>query len=746
MNADNVHPLRAPDRRIHSKVVAADADVRGLIPGGEKITKPVIFASDAWELAGHPTWKTKVGEQTKLVFAGVPVQWRTAVKEWTLLCLNPALAHQWAPDDAVAHTWPEAQEPALPVTVQSNLKQLRRVLEMMDAHSIHEPNSDEWARVAALMRLPHNRGERRETAVLAPGTLRGRAQQLMSLWSIRTIVGRPTLLGSEPFDGQDTTTLFGSGHAPRKNRRRPHEQVGTCLGFVAWVFDTIAEDVLAHLRWWTTHAVPPGEGPSSQEEGYEAMTGLLHEIADEQGVLPGVVNNSGNLTLAHTPLALFLGESDPNTAYLWGRYAMRRFDPEQLSLDGGNPCSLPITELPRPDGDGSAPWTKRLLNSRDELQWWVSALAYYGLYYLAATCGLRDLDLDCLPRDCLKRETKRRPTGEAYEVATIRGYKQKNRGSALVPTEWKVNERIARVIETLQTLHELLDLEATRHPTTGQPRLFDSRLVTASKRGQRESMHLDLHFTSWLTKGADRLYQQGVISRSLDDIDRLSSSQIRITALQAYAARPLGNALVAQFGQWSTKNVALGYHLDIYKLIHLADPTDAAELQAEHIGRTLERAAESLDTIRGNGVPRLQQTIERNRAALSNPAPLSAARLKTLGKKNPNIEVGPYTICVYTPDGALCGGKGAADFRLCRPYECRNSAMTPAQRARIELRRRLEDGRSAVVQRSADKIAEAMPEIVQEFADVTDDQLVKIIADDLDDYIAEALGLDEEPS
>ena len=746
MTADNVLHLRAADPSTTTTVVPATGDLRDLIPGGETIRRPFTFASDTWDLGGHPTWKAKSGNMTRLDFDRVPLHWRAPVKEWALLCLNPGLALQWAPDDPVAQTWPETQEPANPVTVQSNLKQLRLVLTLMDRYRLHEPDEDGWARIATLMRQPQDRSDKREGTVLAPGTLRGRAQQLTSLWSIRTIVGRPTLLGTEPFGGAETTTLFGSGARPRKNMRRPHEDVGRCLGYVAWVFDNIADDVLAHLRWWADNATPPGQGPTTQDEGYEAMTSLLHEIVTEQGCLPGTLNGRGGLTLAHTPLARYLGETGADNPYLWGRYAMRRFDSDLLDLDGGNPCPLPITSLPTTDG-GRAPWTSRLLPVRDELQWWASALVYYAEYYIAATCGLRDLDLDCLPVDCITHEAKQRPTGEAYDVTTMRGYKQKNR-SVAVPTEWKVNGRVARIVGVIQQLHEIYGIEASRNAHTGERRLFDSQLITAVKRPKRESVHLDTGFMNWLIKGAHQLHDRGVIPNNLDDVTRIGISTIRITALQAYASRQLGNALVAEFGQWSTKNVALGYHLDIYKLIHLADPNDAAELQAEHIGRTLERAARDLDTIRGKGLPRLTETLERNGRVLSNPGPLSPARLKTLGKNNANLAVGPYTICVFNPDGALCGGQGAADFRLCRPYECRNSAMTLGHRARVELRRRLEMNMAPILRRSAEKIATAMPEIVQEFEQHSDDDLVRIVADELDDYIVAALGIDagEEPA
>jgi hypothetical protein len=741
MSEMNVVPLRQPDASEGSRVVSDETDVRSLIPGGEYLTEVCRFASDTWDLAGHPTWSTKVGSRTKLNFSGVPDHWRTAAKEWALLCLNPSLAPQWKPDDPVAQTWPQNQEPARPATVQGNLKQLRLMLTLLDKYGIYEPDSDGWARVVALMRQPQTRGEKLEGTVLSPGTLRGRAYNVKTFWSIRSVVGRPTLLGSEPFDGEDPTALFGSGSAPKKNLRRPHEDVGRCLGLVAWVFDNLSDDILAHLRWWYGERVTLDQAPVSREEGRQEMVGLLHELINEQGALPASKNANGGTTLAHSALGWLLRVETADEAFDWGRYALRQFENPTLDLTGGNPCPLPIRELPRADGSGEVAWADRLLMG-DELRFWASALVYYGMVYIAATCGLRDGDLSYLPLGCLERSTKLRPSGEEYEVFELHGYKQKNRTTP-VRTSWPVNGRIARIIDVVTELHEIYDIEAAIHPQTGEKCLFDAQLITSADRSGRKTVHLDLKFVTWLKKGAGYLHERGLIHDNLDDLDGVNSSTIRITALQAYAARPLGNALAAAFGQWSTQNVAMGYHMDVYKIISPADPMDAAEFQAEFVGRTLANASRDVKDLRGSGVPRLQQVIERNARQLANPAPLSASRIKRLGKDNPNIEVGPYTICVYSPDGALCGGKGSADFRLCRPFECRNSAMTPGQRARVELRRRLEAAGSAVQQRSAKKLAEGMPEIVEEFEATPDDDLVRLVAQEMDDYIVEALGLDE---
>ncbi|MEV8512866.1 hypothetical protein [Dactylosporangium sp. NPDC051484] len=127
---------------------------------------------------------------------------------------------------------------------------------------------------------------------------------------------------------------------------------------------------------------------------------------------------------------------------------------EDLDEDGGNPCDLPIAEFPRTGSTGNTAWARRLLPVRDELRFWQSALVYYAMDYLAATCGLRDKDLACLTPACIKRETKTRPNGETYEVVTMRDYKTKNR-MAPQRTTWKVNHRIARIIEVIEEIHHI---------------------------------------------------------------------------------------------------------------------------------------------------------------------------------------------------------------------------------------------------------------------------------------------------
>ncbi|WP_305782745.1 hypothetical protein [Symbioplanes lichenis] len=715
-----------------------DERLNDLIPGGEDLERVVLFSEDVWDLAGHRTWKDKSGAMTRINFTAVAERWRDAAKEMAVLQMNPALAIDRA-DNPMAQTWPNVQEPVAPVTAQGNIKMLGHALTIIDQQHITRFDSDDWARLVVLLVQPQSVKEKQAGSTLSNATGRGRAQQLITLWQVTEIANRSGLLGdAPPFDGRETVELFGG--RTKQNAVRPHEGVGHALGFVAWVFDHIAEDIVAHIEWWTENA--SAEPPMSRQDTFEAMLDLTARIAHENsGKIPGSRNLNGGLTLAHAPLARLLGVYDADEAYLAGRWTMSQLrDTVQLTATL-SPCPLPVGELPSRTGERIA-WTERLIASKESLDIWQRRLVYYAMYYLAATVMLRDSQLSVLPFDPLKTQEFTRPDGSTYIKHTLSAYKTKNRHAA-VPTSVVVNGRVARIIALLHRLQRALGYEPRRSDTTGVPFLFDQLLATPlGKRSHgmaRDGLYLDLSFLKMLKEGARELYDRGVTKRSLDDID-ISMRNVRITSAQAYAVREHGQALAAAFGQWDTAAVARGYVGDVYKLITPIDPDEATDLVHQDAGRRLHRAYTHRPELTGKGQARLDQTIETNRAALSNPQPLTPARLKTLGKRNRNIEQGPLTLCLYQIEGALCGGKGKPDFRLCLPGQCRNSVMAPADRARYELMRRQHLAlKSDVLRRAADKMHDANPDIAAEFADTTDDELQDIITAHIDEYIRAAL-------
>jgi hypothetical protein len=116
---------------------------------------------------------------------------------------------------------------------------------------------------------------------------------------VTQIGGSTDLLGTQPpFDGRETVQLFKRRKGV--NSVRPHEGVGHVLGFVAWVFDHIAEDIVDHIAWWAGQTSP--EPPVTRQDTFDAMLDLTARLAEaNDGVLPGSRNVKGGVTLAHAP-------------------------------------------------------------------------------------------------------------------------------------------------------------------------------------------------------------------------------------------------------------------------------------------------------------------------------------------------------------------------------------------------------------------------------------------------------------
>ena len=724
--------------QIRTGLFGEDERVNDLIPNGEFLKRSILYRDDVWDLGGHPSWKDKAGVQVNLDFSTIPEAWRGVSKDMMLLQLDPSLAPARAPGVPMAETWPQVQEPIKPVTAMGNLKMLRHGLRVIEDQRITAFDSDDWERLTVMLVQPLNVEEKQAGVTLSPATGRARAQQLIALWQV-TQVGSVNVLGTRrPFDGREVNELFGP--KTRKKTVRPHEDVGNVLGFVAWFFDHVADDVVDHMEWWIENS--EAEAPMTRDDLFDAMLQLTSQLAqDNDGVLPGTMSRTGVPTLAGASLGRLLGVHDGGEVGLAARWAKSQLgDTVTYSLTA-SPCPLPLTSVPSRDGR-SLTWIDRLLPTADSLDIWQRRLVYYAMYYIAATVMLRDQQLAELSIDPLHSEEITRPGGSTYVRHYLYAHQTKNR-RAPVPTQVTVNARIARIISLLQRMQQLLGYTPRRSSHTGVECLFDQRLATPFgkqvREGNREGLYLDLWFLHLIKDGARELYDRGVIARHLDDVS-ITMQKVRITCAQAYAVREHGQALAAAFGQWDTARVAAGYVGDIFRLITPLDRDETLDISMKDAGRRLRFASQRREEYTGNGTARLDQAIEHNREVLSNPQPLSAPRLRTLGKKNMNIEQGPLTMCIYHSDSALCGGKGKADFRLCFPGQCRNSVMSRADRARYELMRRQHLTLHAdVLRRAADKMDQANPEIKEEFADVADAELHEIVKANLDEYIRAAL-------
>ncbi|EWT05716.1 hypothetical protein N864_02840 [Intrasporangium chromatireducens Q5-1] len=735
--ADVVTLHRNSARHGEESLFADHELIRDLVPGGADLLHDSRFGDDVWNLAGHSSWKSKAGRQTDLDLSQVDVRWRDAVKHLCVLQMAPHLAKDRAPDGPMADTWASGQEPVQPVTAQGNLKMLSHALRAIDRARIIEFDEAAWERIQQLLVTPHDAKEKAAGTVLSPATGRGRAQQLIGLWQVCLMLDRDDLLGGiQPFDGRETSTLYRGRTKAKTNAVRPSDAVGKYLGFTGWVADHVTADVVRHVDWWAANSRQ--DEPLSEDELRADLFDLLVDIAERNnGRVPGTRNKKGVLTLAHGALGRFLGQHDADEAFLAGRWAMSQLRGHVEPSEDVTPCPLPITTIDTPDGP--VPWARRLLPQFDELDWWHRAIVYTTMYYLSATLMLRDQQLAVLAVDPITVETVERPDGAPHVRNVLHAHRTKNRHSP-VPTTVIANARIVRLLRLMRELQQSLGYEPALSEV-GLPMLFDQRLAVPLGKdprvNARTSLHLDAGFANVLRGAAARLVDRGVIQRDLGDL-KVSMREVRITCAQAWASREHGAALAAAYGQWDTRKVAMGYVSDVYKqLITPVDPDDAADLVNETKGRALIAAARSRDSLTGRGLPRLDEAIHRADIPLANPTPLTPARLRTLGKRNKNVQQGTFTLCMWQREGARCEGLAGPDFRKCAPGECRNSVMSRGDRARYELRRRADlASDSAPGRRNAGRMDAMNPDIKTEFADSSEEDLQAILKADYDAWVA----------
>lgn len=753
-----------PGRAAHSLRAPAGADdVVALLGLDDDIDHTIPYQSDIWDLAGHPAWKGKVGAQTAINFTEVEAYWRPLVKLWALCSLDPeGVAEQLDLDPlAVMSVFREA---AKPVTVQGNVKAAKNVLGRLAAAGLYEIAWDDWDRATAAIRSPHSRAAGVASKTLTTRTAIQWSNQIVALDRFGAVAGWEDPFGSPPWQNQLVSHVFKATGSEKQqlNAVRPTEAVGAVLGVAAFVIDELADDILTHLEWWRSR-LAGASPPAGAESAREALCELYITIAEANGgKVPGVVRN-GQLAVAHQAMCDLVGgvthlapapasgRPPGDKATPLSKFAVKRAEAAlgyRLVPDTSvTPCPLTLRTFPSVTEPGTVvPWASRLLWERAELRWWVSALLYAVAYYLQATVGLRDLDRDLLAVGCVKRKVIN-VEGEAVPVWELHAWKQKQ---LAVPTKttFAVAERVARAVEMVERLHTLLDVEAPEIdglPERGHRRLFASDLNVGSARGGREAIHLDLGYMRWFRAMAERLHAAGVVPQDLSDVPDVTSQEVRITAMQAYADRTLGQALSASYGKWTTSRVMRGYIGDVAeRLVFVAD-ADAEGVSVEARAQHLVELAANEATLSGNGVSKLATALESHRDVfadldLANPEPLTKAQLRQIGKTERNLEVGPYTHCFFDPAHALCGGRGSADFRLCRPGACHNSVMTRGQRAAVELRRRALGRLHPSLARDRAKIDEDLDADLADLGGLDDAELRAIIDDEVDRYLTRAVG------
>lgn len=264
----------------------------------------------------------------------------------------------------------------------------------------------------------------------------------------------------------------------------------------------------------------------------------------------------------------------------------------------------------------------------------------------------------------------------------MRGYLVKNRTDP-VPTTWVVGDDVVTAVRVLHRLKAALRLPPAPHPQTGREVLMHSGLGRGRDgRKATDTLALDHGYLAWFRASGAFLAARGLMP-DLPDLPRwLAHRAVRMTGIEAYADQRWGDAFAAAQAHWSSRTVAEGYLGHLPRSVCMADPDAVEEARHRSVGLALLDAAHDSahdpDAFAGNGTARLEGVLEEAGALAT--APVTNAQVLQIGRDAHNAYVGELTICVFGP-GGLCGNEEQADFKLCRPFACRNSAMTRAQRA-----------------------------------------------------------------
>lgn len=387
-----------------------------------------------------------------------------------------------------------------------------------------------------------------------------------------------------------------------------------------------------------------------------------------------------------------------------------------------------------------------------------TALATACLYSTQFMLALHSQDIARLDVNCI-------PKPYADGGRTIRSWRGKNREVGH-QVEFSLSPRVERAINTMKRLVEAWRLdqdEITDIGVSGRHRLFVNPQAKNGERrvfGWSDGTGKDsrLH---WLRDASVRLHELGTTTRVLQ-VEQLSSTQMRITALVAFASRECGHALAAEFGMWDSHETMFGYVGNVTpRLISLRKENggktlDGIEdrLRAGRMALMLkaEVDAQTSDGIglSGNGVSKLERIyndpeydglwarVQDDSEGLKNHRPLTAAEVKNVGTIERPLYSLPHTYCHFDPSKALCEGRGLENPNTCQEGKCANSIMTPGQRATVEIRRRtavklIEEHNSAGHRlKVLPYITENFPDIAEEFEGVSDVELVDLGLEEAD--------------
>lgn len=649
------------------RLVLADRPLRP----GHTLEDTSSFDGDVWDLT--PAIFQQQARALVLNFAPIPAAYRTSVKELCYVMLSGDLP-------------PNEARPKI-LSIRRHLVDLKRFTIWLDTRAQQQPLRDltaaDLAAYSSHLDSVLGRGASREVAEVA----------VRLFWRYRTVL---------PTDGLSVDPLDADGWGNSTRRRAenttlriPEDVMGPLLAWCLRFVDDFAPDIIAARAHWQKHRHAPRRSRLPAAAVQEQLHATLECYLSSGRPLPG---HAGKVNLA--ALAAEIGCSD-SALYLPQNGTKIAAVAARTGITVSPPVPIPITG--QLDGQ---PWLPHIGTSTSDpngtvpLAILLQAACYITIAYLS---GMRDSEIKHLRRNCVR--THRDSTGHPYRwTITSLAFKGET-DPAGTTANWVIGAAAARAVDVLQRLQPDTVDELFRTVANGGTRNSPEPRPTRTQHVGRTNELLN-QFTTWVNTYCHTHGRTDTIP-PMPGGHSLQTRQFRRTLAWHIARRP-GGAIAG----------AIQYrHLSIQMFEGYAGTSESgfrAEVEAEqalargehllamttshhHANLTGPAAAEARRRI-------TTFTTAADTAPSTTPSPAhpaagagftgtvvtDPARLKrVMQRRDPHIYPGTYSTCVFDPAKAMChprpdsSGTTRPAQAACQPLDCRNTALTPANRTAL---------------------------------------------------------------
>jgi hypothetical protein len=613
------------------------------------------FGEDIWLLG--PAFLQQQGRSLTADFTAIPAHYRVVSKELLYAMLSgPPPPGQPRPSIATTHSY---------------LRGLKKFLNWLDTR----PPTRGRASPPALLDLTTvdlQDYQRYLMATLPAWGSRAKARgSVRMLWRYREL-----LTDRLAFDPQHVP---GWGEPQRRGvisenatDRIPEQVHGPLMAWALRFVDDFAPDILASARrWHEVNATVPSTTASNLDIG-ERLHQLLAGYRERGQPLPGHQSIPNTLVLAN-----LIGCS---------RDALTRYDAEiktaasELGLNPYSVLDVPIAGQldgrPWIDGTTNEPGLKTSLRV---LATMLQASAYALIAFLS---GMRDPEIKHLRRGCL--QVQRDSDGQPYRYKiTSLAFKGETDPNG-TPATWVIGAPAARAIQVLERLQppgtDLLFAHLT-HSLRGPSIERATRAGALSSRASNRQLNA---LVDWIDTYCAVRSRHDSIPLVNNQRWSLTTRQFRRTLAWFIARRP-GGAIAG----------AIAFrHLSVQMFEGYAGTSDSGfrpEVESEQALARGEHLLAMIDThehltLAGPAASEATRRLKEfdSQARFAGAIITDDRRLRRLmQREDPAIYPGKYITCVHNHAAALCQQRrDSRDRQLpelgnCRPFVCRNVALTP---------------------------------------------------------------------